>query len=155
MVKVGDIAPDFCLPDQNDNKVCLKDFRGKWVVLYFYPKDNSSGCTKEAKEFTSLIDEFINLNSVIIGISPDSPKSHKNFAEKHELKVLLLSDQNHKVAEQYGVWQLKKRCGRESWGIVRTTFLISPTGKIEKIWENVKVDGHAEDVKCELKNLHD
>lgn len=154
MLKEGDIAPDFCLPDQDGNERCLREFRGRWVVLYFYPKDNTSGCTREALEFSSLIEEFENLNSVVVGVSPDSPRSHKNFIQKHGLKVTLLSDKDHEVLEKYGVWQLKKRCGRESYGVVRTTFLISPTGKIEKVWENVKVDGHAENVKCEIENLH-
>ena len=154
MLRKGDIAPDFCLPDQDGTERCLREFRGRWVVLYFYPKDNTSGCTREALEFSSLIEEFENLNSVVVGVSPDSPKSHKNFIQKHDLKITLLSDRKHEVLEKYGVWQLKKQCGRESYGVVRTTFLISPTGKIERVWENVKVDGHAESVKCEIETLH-
>jgi peroxiredoxin Q/BCP len=121
--------------------------------LYFYLKDNTTGCTKEAVNFSENIEEFERLNAKIIGISPDSTKSHRNFINKHNLRVILLSDPEHKVLEKYEIWQLKKRCGKESYGVVRTTFLISPTGKVEKIWKNVKVDGHADDVKCQLQDI--
>ncbi len=152
-LKVGDKAPDFCLPDKDGNEVCLKDFRGKWVVLYFYPKDNTSGCTKEAVEFTEHLDEFASLNAVVLGVSKDSVKSHKNFAEKHGLKVTLLSDPEHKVIEQYGAWKLKKRYGREYYGTQRSTFLIDPDGVIRHIWPNVRVKGHVEAVLKKLKEL--
>lgn len=152
-LKVGDKAPDFCLPDKDGNEVCLKDFRGKWVVLYFYPKDNTSGCTKEAVEFTEHLDEFASLNAVVLGVSKDSVKSHKNFAEKHGLKVTLLSDPEHKVIEQYGAWKLKKRYGREYYGTQRSTFLIDPDGVIRHIWPNVRVKGHVEAVLEKLKEL--
>ncbi len=152
-LKVGDKAPDFCLPDKDGNEVCLKDFRGKWVVLYFYPKDNTSGCTKEAVEFTEHLDEFASLNAVVFGVSKDSVKSHKNFAEKHGLKVTLLSDPEHKVIEQYGAWKLKKRYGREYYGTQRSTFLIDPDGVIRHIWPNVRVKGHVEAVLEKLKEL--
>ncbi len=152
-LKVGDKAPDFCLPDKDGNEVCLKDFRGKWVVLYFYPKDNTSGCTKEAIDFTEHLDEFASLNAVVLGVSKDSVKSHKNFAEKHGLKVTLLSDPEHKVIEQYGAWKLKKRYGREYYGTQRSTFLIDPDGVIRHIWPNVRVKGHVEAVLKKLKEL--
>ncbi len=150
-LSVGEQAPDFCLPNQDDEIVCLRDLRGKWVVLYFYPKDNTSGCTREAVDFTQYLDEFERLNAVVIGVSPDSTKSHRRFQEKHGLRVTLLSDPEHNVLEQYGVWQLKRMYGREYWGVVRSTFLIDPEGKIVRIWPKVKVAGHAEDVLQALK----
>lgn len=152
-VKESYKAPDFCLPDQNDKEVCLKDYKGKWVVLYFYPKDNTSGCTKEAIGFTEMKKEFEKMGAIILGVSPDSTKSHRNFIEKKNLKITLLSDQEHKVLEAYGAWQLKKMYGREYYGVVRSTFLISPDGKIAFIWPKVKVAGHVENVLEKLKEL--
>ncbi len=146
-LKVGDKAPEFCLPDANNKKVCINDFRGKWLVLYFYPKDNTSGCTKEAVDFTANIKDFRKMNATVVGISPDSVTSHMNFINKHDLKVLLLSDPEHKVLEKYGVWQKKSMYGREYYGVVRTTLLIDPKGKIMQKWEKVKVVGHAGAVK--------
>ena len=154
MLEKGDKAPDFCLPDTNNNVVCLNNFKGKWVVLYFYPKDNTSGCTKEAKEFTELLPEFEALNAYILGVSKDSPKSHQKFVEKHELKVHLLSDEDHKVLEQYGAWRLKKNYGREYYGTVRSTYLIDPEGNIAHVWSKVaRASGHAEKVLQTLKKL--
>ncbi len=150
-LSVGEQAPDFCLPNQDDEIVCLRDLRGKWVVLYFYPKDNTSGCTREAVDFTQHLDEFERLNAVVIGVSPDSTRSHRRFQEKHGLRVTLLSDPEHNVLEKYGVWQLKRMYGREYWGVVRSTFLIDPEGKIVRIWPKVKVAGHTEDVLQTLK----
>ncbi len=141
----------FCLPDENRKKRCLKDFRGKWVVLYFYPKDNTTGCTKEAKDFSQYIEEFEKLNAVVIGISPDSIESHKKFKEKHGLKVILLSDESKETLQKYGVWQLKKMYGRSYYGVVRSTFLIDPDGNIAYEWRRVKVKGHVEDVLKKLK----
>ncbi|KAA0006504.1 MAG: peroxiredoxin, partial [Thermoplasmata archaeon] len=132
-------------------KRCLKDFRGKWVVLYFYPKDNTTGCTKEAKDFSQYIEEFEKLNAVVIGISPDSIESHKKFKEKHGLKVILLSDESKETLQKYGVWQLKKMYGRSYYGVVRSTFLIDPDGNIVYEWKRVKVKGHVEDVLKKLK----
>ncbi|ADD08686.1 thioredoxin-dependent thiol peroxidase [Candidatus Aciduliprofundum boonei] len=152
-MKEGDIAEDFCLPDYEGKEHCLCDYRGKWVVLYFYPKDNTSGCTKEAKGFTEMQDEFEKLGAVIIGVSKDSPKSHAKFIEKHNLKILLLSDEEHKVLERYGAWGKKKNYGREYYGTIRTTFLIDPEGKIVKVWRNVRVNGHVEKVLEELKKF--
>jgi peroxiredoxin Q/BCP len=143
----------FCLPDRAGKQECLSDFTGKWVVLYFYPKDNTSGCTREAIEFSEQLSEFEKQNAVIIGISPDSPASHQKFAEKHQLTVLLLSDENHQVAEKYGVWKLKRMYGREYYGIERSTFLITPEGKLAHEWRKVKVAGHVDAVKQTLETL--
>lgn len=150
----GSKAPQFCLPDKDEKKVCLKDFKEKWVVLYFYPKDNTSGCTKEAVDFTAHAREFVKLNAVVIGISPDPPKSHANFIQKHKLRVILLSDQEHAVLKEYGVWQKKKMYGREYHGAVRTTFLIDPSGEIVHVWEGVRVNGHVPDVHATLGRSH-
>ena len=152
MVDVGDKAPDFPLPDHRGTNVRLSDHLGKWVVLYFYPKDNTSGCTKEALAFTELKSKFDSLDAVILGVSPDSVESHHKFREKHALTVRLLSDPEHKVLEQYGVWQLKKMYGREYHGVVRSTFLIDPEGKVAEVWRRVKVKGHAEAVRCSLSD---
>ncbi|MGQ4915991.1 MAG: thioredoxin-dependent thiol peroxidase [Candidatus Asgardarchaeia archaeon] len=152
-LSVGDIAPDFCLPNQDGKEVCLRDFRGKWIVLYFYPKDNTSGCTREAVDFTEHLDEFEKLNAVVLGVSSDSVKSHQRFIEKQNLKVTLLSDPEHKVIEQYGAWQLKKMYGRKYYGVVRSTFLINPDGHISYIWPKVKIKGHVEEVKKKLIEL--
>ncbi len=152
--KVGDPAPDFCLPDQTGQKHCLKDYRGRWVVLYFYPRDNTSGCTAEAKEFTELKPEFEKLGAVILGVSKDSVQSHQKFVAKHNLGITLLSDPEHQVLETYGAWQLKRQCGRESWGTVRSTVLIDPEGRIAHHWPRVaRARGHAEKVLLKLKEL--
>jgi peroxiredoxin Q/BCP len=152
-LKSGESAPDFCLSDTEQNQVCLNDFQGKWVVLYFYPKDNTSGCTLEAINFTKAIAEFEKLNAAVVGISPDSVKSHCNFRDKHELKVTLLSDPDHKALESYGVWSLKKMYGKEYFGVVRSTFLIDPEGRIAEIWRKVNVPGHIETVLKKLQAL--
>jgi peroxiredoxin Q/BCP len=146
-------APTFCLLNQNDEKVCLKDFMRKWVVLYFYPKNNSKGCTLEALSFTDNIKTFKELGAVVIGLSPDSVKSHKNFAHKHNLDLILLSDPEHTVINQYNVWRKKKMYGKEYMGVERSTFLINPKGYIEKEWTNVRVKGHTEEVKTNLSEL--
>ncbi len=152
-LKVGSKAPVFSLPSQDEEKISLKQFLGKWVVLYFYPKDNTSGCTVEALDFTARIKEFEQLNAVVLGVSPDSPQCHAKFIQKKELKVALLSDVDHQMMETYGVWQKKKMYGREYMGVVRTTYLIDPKGKIVRIWPKVKVKEHAEEVKQELVEL--
>ena len=152
-LKIKDKAPTFCIPDQDNNKVCLKDFKGKWVVLYFYPKDNTSGCTLEAIDFTSKVDTFEAKSTKILGVSPDSTKSHQNFCRKHDLRITLLSDPEHSVLEKYGVWQIKKMYGREYYGVVRSTFLIDPTGNISHIWRKVKVAGHVDEVENTLNQL--
>lgn len=146
-------AIDFCLPDENGKKVCLKDFKGKWIVLYFYPKDNTSGCTLEARDFSKHIEEFEKMNAVVIGISPDSIESHKKFKEKHDLKVILLSDESKEVLKNYGVWKLKKMYGRNYYGVERSTFILSPDGEIIYEWRKVRVKGHVEDVLEKLKEV--
>ncbi|TQD26400.1 thioredoxin-dependent thiol peroxidase [Methanolobus vulcani] len=146
-------APDFCLPDQNENNVCLKDFEGKWIVLYFYPKDNTSGCTKEAQDFTALKDDFESENAIILGVSKDSIKSHIKFIEKKELGITLLSDEDTSIHQKYDVWRMKKNYGKEYLGTVRSTFLIDPEGNIAKIWDNVRVKEHAEKVFGVLREI--
>lgn len=152
-LKIGDPAPDFALEDKDGNIHKLSNYKGKWVVLYFYPKDNTKGCTLEAKEFSEAVKEYSNLNAEIIGISPDSATSHAKFIEKQELKILLLSDPEHKALEDYDVWQLKKMYGREYYGVVRSTFLIDPEGRITSIWMKVKVSGHVQEVKSRVEEL--
>jgi len=152
MIVVGNIAPDFSLMNQDNIEVTLNDYRGQWVVLYFYPKDNTSGCTKEAIDFTEHLDEYRKLNARVFGISPDSVDSHQKFIKKYNLTIDLLADPNHEVLEKYGVWQEKSMYGRKYFGVVRSTYLINPKGKIEKVWEKVSVDGHADAVMCEIQD---
>ena len=152
-LKEGNEAPSFCLPDKDNRETCLIDFKSKWIVLYFYPKDNTSGCTREAVEFTATINEFETLDTAVLGVSPDSVERHYKFIEKHNLEVTLLSDVEHKVLEAYGVWQQKNMYGREFWGVVRSTFLIDSEGKIAHVWRKVKVKGHVEAVKNRLLEL--
>ncbi|MBN1140612.1 MAG: peroxiredoxin [Deltaproteobacteria bacterium] len=153
MVKTEGMAPAFVLRDQESREVRLEDFQGRWVVLYFYPKDGTSGCTREALDFSMRAGELATLDAVIVGISPDSVKSHANFVVKNGLKLQLLSDPHHEVCERYGVWRMKKMCGRESMGVVRSTFLIDPHGIVKKIWDNVKVDGHGQEVHQALRAM--
>lgn len=152
-LKVGDRAPDFCLPGSEGEEICLKDMTGSWVALYFYPKDNTKGCTMEALEFTAAKEDFEREGAVIIGVSPDSPESHVKFKEKHDLGVTLLSDQEREILESYGVWQKKKMFGREFMGVVRSTYLIDPEGRIAHIWPRVRVKGHVDDVMSKLTEL--
>ena len=151
----GDSAPMFTLPDSYKNEKGPGDFIGKWIVLYFYPKDNTSGCTLEAVDFTALKDEFNKLGCEIIGISPDSCSSHEKFIIKHDLGITLLSDTEKKVLEKYGVWQLKKMYGREYHGVVRTTYLIDTAGRVAEVWDRVKVKGHAQEVLETLRTLQE
>ena len=153
MIQAGERAPGFCLPDGEEREVCLDDFTGGWVVLYFYPKDNTKGCTLEAVDFTAAKEDFAAHNAVIIGVSRDSCKSHANFTQKHELDIILLSDPERRVHEQYGVWQLKKMYGKESFGTVRSTFLIDPDGVVRFVWEKVKVADHVGQVLEKLIEL--
>lgn len=153
MVEVGDMAPDFCLPMAADREFCLKDRDKGWLVLYFYPKDNTSGCTREAVDFTHHLPDFRRLGAEVVGVSRDSPASHEKFVAKHDLGVKLLSDPEHLVTEAYGAWALKKMYGKESFGVIRSTFLIDPEGKIAYIWRRVKVDGHANAVIERLQKL--
>ncbi|HHL41452.1 MAG TPA: peroxiredoxin [Candidatus Bathyarchaeota archaeon] len=153
MLEIGEKAPGFCLEDPDRGEMCLKDLKGKWVVLYFYPKDNTKGCTMEALEFTAAEDEFKAKNAVIIGVSPDSLKSHTNFRQKHDLSINLLSDTEKEVLETYGVWQKKKMYGREYMGVVRSTYLIDMEGKVAFVWPKVRVKGHVDNVLEKLSEL--
>ncbi len=146
MPKPGQAAPDFELPSDRGDKVRLSNFRGKKVVLYFYPKDMTSGCTKEACSFRDNYPQYEEQGAVILGVSPDPPQSHVRFKSKYNLPFLLLSDEDHKVAEQYGVWGEKQMYGRAYQGILRTTFVIDEEGGIAKVFTKVKPDGHGEEV---------
>ncbi len=150
--QIGEPAPQFTAKDQEGNLVNLQDFRRKWLVLYFYPKDNTPGCTTEASDFTSYAPQFKELGATIIGVSPDSPKTHCKFIEKHNLSLQLLSDPEHKIAEAYGAWGLKKFMGKEYMGIIRSTFLITPYGNMAHVWSKVRVKNHAANV---LKTLQE
>jgi len=145
-LKEGDRAPDFTLENARSEPVSLSDFVGRWVVLYFYPRDNTSGCTREAIEFSDALPEFESMDASVIGISPDSQASHAAFIEKHGLRVELLSDPDKEVCTLYGVWRKKRMGKREYMGVVRTTFLIDPEGIIYRIWKNVRVAGHVQRV---------
>ncbi|WP_103607347.1 thioredoxin-dependent thiol peroxidase [Campylobacter concisus] len=149
-LEVGDKAPEFEALNQDGVKVALKDFVGKNVVLYFYPKDNTPGCTTEACEFSANYDQFIKKDTVIIGVSPDSVKSHAGFIAKQNLKHILLSDEDKEISKLYGVWQVKKNYGKEYLGIVRSTFVIGKDGKIAKIYKSVKAKDHAAKVLADL-----
>ena len=145
--------PDFALPDQDGVTHDLKQYIGKWLVVYFYPKDNSSACTLEAQDFTSLAGHFEEKNASIIGVSPDSVKSHAGFAVKKDLRVTLLSDPEHALLTAAGVWQKKKLYGKEHMGVVRTTALVGPDGILREVWSRVKTPGHAEEVLARLDEL--
>ncbi|MFC2162120.1 thioredoxin-dependent thiol peroxidase [Candidatus Altiarchaeota archaeon] len=155
VLSVGDKAPDFRIPDPSGQLKCLKDFAGKWLVLYFYPKDNTPGCTIEAIDFSYLRDDFLKLNAVICGISKDSCASHQKFMDKKSLTIILLSDNDHTVQEAYGVWRMKKFMGRDFMGTIRSTFLIGPDGVIARIWDNVEVADHALSVLEAIKGMGD
>ncbi len=150
MLEIGSTAPDFELEDSEGNKVSLSDFRGKKVVLYFYPKDSTPGCTIEAHAFRDHKDEFAEKNTVVIGVSKDSTKSHKKFTDKHDLNFTLLSDPDKTLCSAYGVWGEKKMCGKKYMGITRTTYVIDEEGKVEKVYEKVRVKGHVKKVLSEL-----
>lgn len=145
-LKIGDLAPDFKLKNQDDIEVSLKDLNTKTIVLYFYPKDNTPGCTIEANDFTEMLKDFEKKNVVVVGISPDSPKSHKKFIENQNLKHILLSDPDKIVATNYGAYGKKIMYGKEVLGIIRSTFIIDTKGHIQKVFYNVKAKGHAQDV---------
>ena len=149
-LEVGEKAPEFEALNQDGVKVALKDFIGKNVVLYFYPKDNTPGCTTEACEFSANYDQFIKNDTVIIGVSPDSVKSHVGFIAKQNLKHILLSDEDKEISKLYGVWQVKKNYGKEYLGIARSTFVIGKDSKIVKIYKSVKAKDHAAKVLADL-----
>lgn len=149
-LKEGDVAPEFELPDDAGRTVALSQFRGRKVVLYFYPKDDTPGCTTQAREFEAMRKEFEGRNVAILGVSPDDVESHRNFKEKYGLAFPLLADVGHQVAERYGVWVLKKMYGKEFMGISRTTFVIGANGRIESVFTNVKPEGHCDLVLAKL-----
>ncbi len=144
-VEVGKKAPDFTLPASNGEEVSLKDYRGKHVVLYFYPKDMTPGCTTQACDFRDNHENFEALNAVILGVSPDPLASHEKFINKYDLPFLLLADENQEVAKMYDVWKLKKNFGREYYGIERSTFIIDKDGNLVKEWRKVRVKDHVEE----------
>ena len=152
-LKVGAKAPEFTLPDKDGKHVSLSDFKGKWVVLYFYPKDGSAACTTEACEFTEGLATFGRMGAKVIGISPDSRESHAKFAGKNDLKHVLLSDPDHKVIETYGAWAEKSMYGKKYMGVIRSTWLVSPEGRLSFHWPEVKAAGHAEEVRAKLAEI--
>ena len=152
-IKEGQKAPEFTLPDQNNDIHNLADYKGKWVLLYFYPKDNTPGCTKQACDIRDNFELFKKAGITVLGMSKDSVKSHKKFEEKHDLPFTLLSDEELTTLQAYDVWHKKKMMGREYMGIMRTSFLINPEGNIAKIYEKVKPPAHAEMILQDIKEL--
>lgn len=149
----GSLAPDFTLQDQDGKEHTLSTYRGRYVLIYFYPKDDTPGCTKQACMLRDALPEFGSLDAVVLGVSPDNVKSHKKFAEKYGLPFILLADEAKEVVNVYGVWGRKKMMGREYDGVFRTSFLINPDGNIEKVYENVKPELHASQVLADLTAL--
>lgn len=152
-LKVGDSAPDFTLPDQDAKNHSLAEYKGNWLLLYFYPKDNTTGCIKEARELRDDFLGFKKLKVTIVGVSVDSVKSHKKFADEYKLPFTLLADEKKEVVERYGVWQEKSMYGKKYMGTLRTSFLINPKGIIEKIYQAVKPADHSKEVLDDLKNI--
>ncbi|OCR17926.1 thioredoxin-dependent thiol peroxidase [Helicobacter pullorum] len=152
-LQIGDKAPNFSLPNQDNAEISLQDFRGSWVVLYFYPKDKTPGCTQEACDFRDNLANLSGLNAVVLGVSPDSVKTHQSFIDKESLNFTLLSDTDKKALKSYGAWGLKKLYGKEYEGVIRSTFVIDPQGKIAFLWKNVKVKGHIDAIKEKLQEL--
>jgi thioredoxin-dependent peroxiredoxin len=150
--QIGQPAPDFSNSDQNNNIVNLTDLN-QWIVLYFYPKDNTPGCTTEAQDFSELSPEFTAAGAKVIGVSPDSATSHCKFIDRHNLSITLLTDPGHSLIAAYGGWRLKKFMGKEYMGVVRSTFLISPDKMIAYVWPNVKTKGHAQAVLKKIQEL--
>ncbi len=148
--KVGEKAPSYSATNQNG---LVLEVQSSWLVLYFYPKDDTPGCTVEAKDFSEYSQQFNDLGAKILGISPDSEQSHSKFIDKHNLSIQLLSDPEHQICETYGVWRSKKFMGKEYMGVVRSTFLISPDGNLAHVWSNVRTKGHAEKVLKKLQEL--
>ncbi|MEX0653760.1 MAG: thioredoxin-dependent thiol peroxidase [Phycisphaeraceae bacterium] len=152
-IEVGKAAPAFTLKDQQGQPHRLADQRGRWVVLYFYPRDNTPGCTKQACQFRDAADTFTDHNVTLLGVSPDDESSHAKFADKFALPFPLLADHDARVCRKYGVWQEKNMYGKKFFGVVRTTYLIDPRGKVAHRWDKVKVDGHADAVLARLNEL--
>jgi peroxiredoxin Q/BCP len=153
MIEVGKKAPAFTLPDQDGNKVRLSELAGQWVVLYFYPKDDTPGCTTEACEFTDSIADFEGMDAVVLGCSPDSPESHRKFIAKHDLNLTLLSDESRKVMEKYDAWGEKKLYGKTVVGVKRSTVIIDPQGEVAHHWRSVRASGHAAKVAEKIAEL--
>jgi len=153
MLEIGHKVEDFCASNQDEEEICFRDIKGRWIVLYFYPKDNTPGCSTQACDFTEALPEFTKLDAIILGVSPDSPKKHRNFIEKKKLKITLLADEDKSICQLFDVWQLKKFMGKEYMGVVRSTFIIDPDGKIAFAWEKVRVKNHASIVKEKLLEL--
>ena len=153
MLKINSKAPSFTVTSTTNNKYSLNDSIGKYVVLYFYPKDDTPGCTMETNDFNKLLSKFKKLNCVVYGLSKDSLKSHDKFKDKYKIKFDLLADEDIKVLKKYKVWGKKKFMGREFMGIIRSTYLIDKKGKILKVWDNVKVKDHANEVLKTLQNI--
>ncbi len=153
LAQVGDAAPDFSLPRDGGGVLSLADFKGRKLALYFYPKDDTSGCTLEAQDFKRLAGDFAAADAAIVGASPDSVKQHDKFRDKYELTFPLLADETKQVLEAYGVWVEKSMYGRKYMGVERSTFLIGPDGRIARVWRKVKVPGHAEEVLAAAKSL--
>lgn len=151
--KIGDPAPNFALPRPDGQVVSLGDLRGRWTVLYFYPKDDTPGCTTEACEFTDRIDSFGNLDACVVGVNADTPQEHQAFIEKYGLGVDLLSDPEHHTLESYGVWGEQEWQGRRFMGVSRQTFLVDPQGRVAWHWPKVKAQGHAQEVRQKLEDL--
>lgn len=149
----GSPAPDFDLPTDGGGRISLADLRGRKVVLYFYPKDNTAGCTLEAIDFSAQAAAFEAAGATVVGVSADSVKSHDRFKKKHDLAIRLASDEDKTMLEAYGVWAEKQMYGRSFMGIVRTTYLIDATGKVARVWEKVKVPGHVEEVLAAARDL--
>ena len=152
-LEVGAEAPEFCARDTYGEEHCLADYRGKWVVMYFYPKDNTPGCTIEAVDFTSMKGEFSAMGAEVVGVSGDSEKSHQKFTDKHDLAITLLSDPDKELMKSYGAWKEKSLYGRTFLGIVRSTVLIDPEGRVAHHWPKVSAKGHAAEVKEKLAEL--
>jgi thioredoxin-dependent peroxiredoxin len=152
-IEAGAKAPDFSLASDDGTPVNLKDLRGQPVVVYFYPKDDTPGCTKEACAFRDQKEALTKLGAKVVGISADDVASHAKFRDKYKLNFPLLADADHQVAERYGVWREKNMYGKKSWGIQRSTFLIDAQGEVHKVWKRVQVDGHDEEVLAALKEL--
>ncbi len=152
MIDVGAVAPDFTLPTDGDGTLTLSDLRGQPVVLYFYPKDDTSGCTKEACGFRDALPDFDKLKTRVVGVSPDGVKKHDKFKEKYDLPFTLVADEEKSACEAYGVWVEKSMYGRKYMGVERSTFLIGPDGKIQAAWRKVKVPGHVDAVLKALSN---
>jgi peroxiredoxin Q/BCP len=153
MITVGTKAPSFTLPDEDDNPVRLADYKGQWVVLYFYPRDDTPGCTKEACEFTAGIRGFKTLDAVVLGCSPDTPERHRAFVKKYSLKMTLLSDPKHVVMEKYGGWGEKVLYGKATIGVRRSTVIVDPSGMVAYHWRAVKAAGHADKVQEKVAAL--